>query len=212
MSGIDIIIISAYLLFICWRGISVKSSYKSANDYFLASRSLGWVSIGLSLFATNISTSSIIGLGGSGYKTGISVFDYEWTGAVMLAIFAIFIVPYYIKNRLTTMPEFLERRFDHRARVYFSVISILINVLIDIAGALYAGSLFLRDFFPQINLYVFVGIMALIAGLYTVVGGLKAVVLTDSIQAVLLSIGAAIIAVLVFYKLGSWAEIKAALP
>lgn len=212
MAGIDIIIISAYLLFISWRGISVKSSYKSANDYFLASRSLGWVSIGLSLFATNISTSSIIGLGGSGYETGISVFNYEWTGSIMLAIFAIFIIPYYIKNRLTTMPEFLERRFDHRSRLYFSVVSILINVLIDIAGALYAGSLFLRDFFPGVNLYVFVGIMALVAGLYTVVGGLKAVVLTDSIQAILLAIGAATIAGLVFYRVGSWAEIKAALP
>lgn len=212
MTGIDTIIITVYLLFICWRGISVKSSYESANDYFLASRSLGWVSIGLSLFATNISTSSIIGLGGSGYKTGISVFDYEWTGAIMLGIFAIFIVPYYIKNRLTTMPEFLERRFDHRSRIYFSVISILINVLIDIAGALYAGSLFLKDFFPQINLYVFIGIMALIAGLYTVVGGLKAVVLTDSIQAVLLALGAATIAGALYLKLGSWTQIQAALP
>lgn len=212
MAGIDLVIIGTYLIFICWHGISVKSSYESADDYFLANRSLTWPIIGLSLFATNISTSSIIGLGGSGYETGISVFNYEWTGAIMLAIFAVFIVPHYIRNNLTTMPEFLERRFDNRSRFYFSVIAILINVLIDIAGALYAGSLFLRGLFPGIDLYVFVGIMALIAGLYTVVGGLKAVVFTDSIQGFLLAIGAGIISVLLFLKVGSWSEIKAALP
>lgn len=212
MAGIDIVIIGAYLVFICWHGISVKGTYESADDYFLANRTLKWPIIGLSLFATNISTSSIIGLGGSGYKTGISVFNYEWTGAIMLAIFAVFIVPYYIKNNLTTMPEFLERRFDKRSRFYFSIISILINVLIDIAGALYAGSLFLRGLFPGIDLFVFVGIMALIAGLYTVVGGLKAVVLTDSVQGLLLAAGAGTISVLLFLKIGSWSEVQAALP
>ncbi|SMO63534.1 sodium:solute symporter [Fodinibius sediminis] len=212
LAGIDLLIIAAYILFICWRGIRARTSYHTADDYFLANRSLSWPVIGLSLFATNISTSSIIGLGGSGYKTGISVFNYEWTGGIMLVFFALFIVPYYIQNRLTTMPEFLERRFDHRSRLYFSIISILINVLIDIAGALYAGSLFLRGLFPDIDLFVFVGIMAFIAGLYTVVGGLKAVVITDSVQGILLALGTGIISVTLFMKLGSWGEIQAALP
>lgn len=212
LAGIDLLIITAYIIFICWRGISARSTYDTAGDYFLANRSLSWPVIGLSLFATNISTSSIIGLGGSGYKTGISVFNYEWTGGIMLVIFALFIAPYYIRNRLTTMPEFLERRFDSRSRIYFSVISIMINVLIDIAGALYAGSLFLRGLFPDIDLFVFVGVMAFIAGLYTVVGGLKAVVLTDSIQGILLAVGTGIISVMLFMELGSWTEIKTALP
>lgn len=212
MAWIDLLIITAYLVFICWHGISVKDSYRSADDYFLASRSLGWPIIGFSLFATNISTSSIIGLGGSGYETGISVFNYEWTGAIMLAIFAIFIIPYYIRNRLTTMPEFLQRRFDKRSRLFFSVISILINVLIDIAGALYAGSLFLRGIFPGIDLYIFVGAMALIAGLYTVVGGLKAVVFTDTVQGILLAAGVGVISVMLFVNLGTWSQIKASLP
>lgn len=213
LAGIDLLIIGAYILFICWRGFSVKSSYRTVDDYFLANRSLSWPVIGLSLFATNISTSSIIGLGSSGYKTGISVFNYEWTGGIMLVIFALYIAPYYIRNRLTTMPEFLERRFDSRSRLYFSIISILINVLIDIAGALYAGSLFLRGLFPGIDLFVFVGIMAIIAGVYTVIGGLKAVVLTDSVQGVLLAVGAGIISVMLFLKLGAnWTEIQNALP
>src|SRR5690625_114399 len=212
LAEIDLLIIGAYILFICWHGISIKATYTTVDDYFLANRSLTCPVIGLSLFATNISSSSIIGLGGSAYKTGISVFNYEWTGTLMLVVFALFIAPYYIRNRLTTMPEFLERRFDSRSRIYFSVIAILINVIIDIAGALYAGSLFLKGLFPDINLFLFVGIMALIAGLYTVVGGLKAVVLTDSVQGILLATGTGIIAVMLFMELGSWTEIKTALP
>src|SRR5699024_808468 len=127
----------------------------------------------------------------------------EWTGAVMLLIFAIFIVPYYLKYRLTTMPEYLERRFDHRSRMYFSIISITVNILIDIAGALYASSLFLRGIFPDIDLFVFVIIMAVITGLYTAFGGLRAVVATDSVQAVLLTVGSAVVAWTVFSRLGS---------
>ncbi len=129
----------------------------------------------------------------------------------MLVVFAIFIVPFYLKYRLTTMPEYLERRFDHRSRVFFSVISITMNVFIDIAGALYASSLFLSGIFPDVDLYVFIIIMALITGLYTVFGGLRAVIATDSIQAVLLTLGSAVIGFVVFRELGSWQEIKSAI-
>jgi SSS family solute:Na+ symporter len=164
--------------------------------------------IGLSLFATNISISSIIGLAGSGYETGISVFNYEWTGSIILIIFAIFIVPYYLRHRLITMPEFLERRFDHRSRTYFSIISITVNIFIDIAGALYASSLFLKGVFPEIDLNIFVIGMAIVTGLYTVGGGLQAVVITDSIQAILLTFGSAIVAIVAFNEIGSWGEIR----
>lgn len=148
MGILDIIIVVGYLLFISWRGLREAHSHDSTDDFFLANRNLSWPLIGLSLFATNISTSSIIGLSGSGYKTGISVFNYEWMGSLMLVVFALFIVPFYLRYRLTTMPEYLDRRFDHRSRLYFSVISILVNVLIDIAGALYASSLFFERTVP----------------------------------------------------------------
>ncbi|MGM0546912.1 MAG: sodium:solute symporter family transporter, partial [Bacteroidota bacterium] len=136
MSVIDITIVVLYLLFITWRGLREVDTHKTTDDFFLANRNLSWPMIGLSLFATNISISSIIGLAGSGYKTGISVFNYEWTGSIILVIFAIFVIPYYLRNRLTTMPEFLERRFDKRSRIYFSFISIAVNIFIDVAGAL----------------------------------------------------------------------------
>lgn len=211
MTTLDLTIIVLYLLFITWRGLREAHTHETTDDFFLAGRSLSWPLIGLSLFATNISTSSIIGLASSGYKTGISVFNYEWVGSIMLVAFAIFIVPFYLKYRLTTMPEYLERRFDHRSRVYFSVISITVNVFIDIAGALYASSLFLSGIFPGVDLYVFIYIMAFITGLYTVFGGLRAVIATDSIQAVLLTLGSAVIAFVVFRDIGSWQEIKTAI-
>jgi solute:Na+ symporter, SSS family len=129
----------------------------------------------------------------------------------MLLIFAVFIVPFYLKQQLTTMPEFLGRRFDDRSRLIFSVISIAVNVLIDIAGALYASSILLRGIFPEIELYVFIIVMAIITGLYTVAGGLQAVVVTDSIQAILLTVGSAIVAIVAFNQVGSWQDVQATL-
>lgn len=208
LTTLDVSIIVLYLLFISWRGLREAHTHNTTDDFFLADRSLSWPLIGLSLFATNISTSSIIGLASSGYNTGISVFNYEWIGSIMLVFFAIFIVPLYLKYRLTTMPEYLERRFDHRSRVYFSIISITVMVFIDIAGSLYASSLFLSGIFPGVDLFVFVIVMALITGLYTIYGGLRAVIATDSIQAVLLTLGSGIIAFIVFREVGSWQEIR----
>lgn len=210
MTAIDVTIIAIYLLFISWRGLREAQNHHSTDDFFLAGRSLSWPFIGLSLFATNISITSIIGLASSGYKTGISVFNYEWVGSIMLVIFAIFIAPFYLKYRLTTMPEYLERRYDHRSRLFFSVIAITVNIFIDIAGALYASSLFLSGIFPSLDLQALVFIMALIAGLYTVLGGLQAVIVTDSIQAILLSVGSIVIAFVVYYKTG-WQEIQSSI-
>lgn len=211
MTTLDFFIILIYLLIISWGGFSARKHHVTTDDFFLAGRSLRWPMIGLSLYATNISVSSIVGLAGSGYETGISVFNYEWTGTLMLVIFAFFIAPYYMRNRLVTMPEFLGRRFDERSRSYFSVISIIVNVFIDVAGSLYACSVLLKGIFPNIELYVFILLMAVVTGLYTVSGGLKAVVLTDSIQAVLLTLGSGIVAIVAFREIGSWQEIHSSL-
>ncbi|TVR17958.1 MAG: sodium transporter [Balneolaceae bacterium] len=210
MTNLDLSIIVLYLLFITWRGFRSRGTYETTDDFFLAGRSLSWPLIGLSLYATNISITSIIGLSGSGYETGISVFNYEWSGTIMLLIFAVFIVPFYLKHKLTTMPEFLGKRFDERSRLYFSIISITMSVLIDIAGALFASSILLKGIFPEVELFVFVIIMAVVTGLYTVAGGLRAVVVTDSIQAILLTLGSAIVAVVAFQQIGSWEEVRSA--
>lgn len=210
MTLLDFSIIISYLLFITWRGFRFRNDHEHTDDFFLAGRTLTWPFIGLSLYATNISITSIIGLSGSGYETGISVFNYEWTGTIMLIIFAIFIVPFYLRHKLTTMPEFLGRRFDDRSRIYFSVISITMSILIDIAGALYVGSILLKGLFPDIELYIFIILTALFTGLYTIAGGLRAVVVTDALQAILLTLGSAIVAFVAFQEVGSWAEFRSA--
>ena len=204
LEAIDLIVLLLYLAFILWRGFMYVKTHDNADDYFLAGRSLVWWLVGLSLFASNMSSSSLIGLAGSGYETGISVYSYEWMAAVVLIIFAIFFLPFYLKTKVYTMPEFLEKRYDKRARYYFSALTIIGNIGIDTAATLYAGALVIQIIFPQIELWQSILALAIISGLYTIAGGLKAVVFTDAFQAVILVIGSIIVTILAFIKVGSW--------
>ena len=201
---IDIIIIIVYIIGIVGIGIWVSRSTDDTEDYFLAGRSLTWSLIGFSLVASNMSSTSLIGMAGSAFGTGVSVFNYEWMAAIVLVFFTIFLLPLLLKSRVFTMPEFLERRFDSRSRYYFSGFTILGNIFIDTAGALYAGALVIFLLYPSVPFALSVAILALLAGLYTILGGLKAVVYTDTIQAVLLMLGAILISALAFNKVGSW--------
>src|SRR3990172_2781718 len=204
LEAIDLIVLLLYLAFILWRGFMYVKTHDNADDYFLAGRSLVWWLVGLSLFASNMSSSSLIGLAGSGYETGISVYSYEWMAAVVFIIFAIFFLPFYLKTKVYTMPEFLEKRYDKRARYYFSALTIIGNIGIDTAATLYAGALVIQIIFPQIELWQSILALAIISGLYTIAGGLKAVVFTDAFQAVILVIGSIIVTILAFIKVGSW--------
>jgi SSS family solute:Na+ symporter len=210
LTTIDIITIITYLFAIIGIGIWVSRKTETSEDYFLAGRTLTWFFIGSSLLASNISSSSLIGMAGSAYNSGIAVYNYEWMAAIILVVFAIFFIPFYLKSRVFTMPEFLERRFDSRSRYYFSGFTILGNIFIDTAGSLYAGGLVIQLLYPEVPFVLSVSILALIAGLYTVIGGLKAVVYTDAIQAVLLILGAILITVLAFGEVGSWENAMAA--
>jgi len=204
LTTIDLVTIVVYIVAIMGIGIWVSRKTETSDDYFLAGRSLTWFFIGSSLLASNISSSSLIGMAGSAYKSGISVFNYEWMAGIVLVIFAIFFIPFYLKSKVFTMPEFLERRFDAKSRYYFSGMTILGNIFIDTAGSLYAGGLVIQLLYPEIPFVLAVTTLALIAGLYTIVGGLKAVVYTDAIQAVLLILGACLITAIAFIKVGSW--------
>jgi solute:Na+ symporter, SSS family len=209
---IDTLIIVVYLLFIVWRGFVYLKKHSNAEEYFLAGRRLTWPLIGLSLFASNMSSSSLVGLAGSGYETGFSVYSYEWMAAVVLVIFAIFFLPFYLKSRVYTMPEFLEKRYDARSRYYFSALTIVGNIGIDTAATLYAGALVIQLIFPEIPLWQSIMALAVLSGLYTIAGGLMAVVFTDAIQAVLLVIGSIIITVTAFFKIGGWEAVKNVTP
>lgn len=163
-----------------------------------------WPFIGLSLFASNISSTTLIGLAGEAYATGISVFNYEWMAAVVLVFFAIFILPFVLKSGVYTMPEFLERRFDGRARIYFAGLTIFLNIFVDTAGSLFAGALVIQMILPDIAIWQTIAILAVVAGVYTITGGLAAVIYTDAIQAILLLVGSVVISVIAFDRIGDW--------
>ena len=205
---LDLVSIAVYLAVIIAIGLHVAKRVRDSADYFLAGRSLTWSLIGFSLLASNMSSTSIIGMAGSAFNTGISVYNYEWMAAVLMVLFALFIIPVYLRNRIFTMPEFLERRFDARSRYYFSAFTIFGNIFIDTAGALYAGALVISLLYPEIPFAVSVVILALLAGLYTVAGGLRAVIYTDTIQAVLLLMGCLLVSALALGEIGSWQTVR----
>lgn len=213
ISVIDLAIVAAYFSIVLIIGLWVGTKTKTGEDLFLGGRSLTWGFIGLSLFASNISSSTIIGLAGAAYSTGISQSVYEWMTGIPLIIGAAIFIPLYLRARITTIPEYLELRYDRRARVYFSAITIILNLLVDVAAPLYAGAITLQIFFPTIDLWSIAMILAVIAGVYTALGGLKAVVYTDALQALILIIGCSVLAIKMFGDMDySWANVMAAVP
>ena len=198
----DLVMVLLYVVFIVGLGFYFAKRTETTDDYFLAGRSLTWWLIGFSLFASNVSSSTLMGLSSAAFSSGISVYNYEWMAALVLIVFLVFFLPFYLKTRVYTMPEFLERRFDQRSRYYFSALLIMMNIMIDTAAALYAGALVVQILYPQIPLWQSVVVLGIVAGMYTIAGGLKAVVYTDAVQAVLLLIGASLVAVLSFNAIG----------
>ena len=213
ISTIDLIIVAAYFIIIFVIGYVVAKNTKSGDDLFLAGRSLGWGAVGLSLFASNISSSTLVGLMGDAYRTGLAPSAYEWMGGLLLIFGAFTFFPFFLRSRISTVPEFLEKRFDARSRKYFSAITIFLAVMVDTAAGLYAGSLVAQVFIPGLNLTVFIVSLAIIGGIYTAAGGLAAVVYTDVLQAIVLIIGTSAIAIITFSQFDfSWTQATQALP
>ncbi|MEM1373346.1 MAG: sodium:solute symporter [Pseudomonadota bacterium] len=210
---LDLFVIVAYLALIIGIGVWVSRSTKSGEDLFLAGRSLAWGTIGFSLFASNISTSTLIGLTGSAYGDGIAVSAYEWMAGIPLLLLAFVFAPLFLKSRITTTPEYLDLRYSRRVRLYFSGLTIVFTVIVDTAGGLYAGAVVMQVFFPEIEIWMTCVAIGLFAGIYTAFGGLKAVVFTDVLQSIVLLTGCAILAFMMFRNLGfSWADMQSQLP
>ena len=157
--------------------------------------------IGFSLFASNISSSTIIGLTGAAYSSGIVQSVYEWISGIPLIIAAFVFVPLYLNAKITTIPEFLGQRYDRRSQVFFSIVTILTSILVETAGGLYAGAIVLKTFFPNIVIWQTTLVLAFFAGIYTAFGGLKAVVYTDTLQALVLILGSSILTYTLFEKM-----------
>ena len=163
LSTLDISIMVIYAVLIIGYGL-YHAKRKNSEEYFLAGRNMLWPIVGISLFAANISSSTLVGLAGDAFKTNTHVYNYEWLATVILVFFAIFFLPFYLKSKVYTMPEFLERRYDRRSRYYFSFIMIIGNVLIDTAAGLYVGTIVLKLMFPGLESWLIIVILAFASG------------------------------------------------
>lgn len=185
---------------------------ESTEDYFLASRDLRWWQIGFSLFATNFSASAIIGLTGAAYLTGVAIYNYEWVGVLAMIFFAIVLVRVIRGSNIYTIAEYLEKRYDKRIKIFYSAFIIFLIVFIDMAASLYAGGILLSEFFPNLSLHTIIFIVILLAGVYSVVGGLKAIARTDMFQSIILIIGAILIAYFAIKASGGWGNLVSNTP
>jgi SSS family solute:Na+ symporter len=213
LSWIDFAVIALYFLATAGIGVWVSRMVDSGEDLFLAGRSLTWPVIGLSLFASNISTTTLIGLAGAAYMSGIAVSAYEWMAGIPLLLLAFVFAPVFLATKITTIPEYLEKRFDRRSRLYFSALTIALSIIVDTAGGLYAGAVVLRTFFPSLGITETCIVLGLFAGVYTASGGLRAVVYTDVMQACALILGTALLAIILFARMDyDWKTVVESVP
>ena len=201
---LDWLVVGVYSGGLIVLGLFMSRRHFGPADYFLASRATQWPIIGLALLASNMSSTALVGLAGGAYAVGISVYNYEWSAVVILVFFCLFLLPFVIRSRTYTMPEFLEHRYDARVRLHFALLTLFLNIFVDSAGILYSGSLVCQLLFPTWPLWLIVTAMAGAAGLYTILGGLRAVIYTEAVQAVVLLAGAMIISIGAFSRAGGW--------
>jgi SSS family solute:Na+ symporter len=219
LTGVDWLAIALYfsvLLGVAWW--VVKHRKDTATDYFLAGRNLGWWVIGASIFASNIGSEHIVGLAGSGAKDGVAMAHYELHAWCLLVLAWVF-VPFYARSLVFTMPEFLERRFSTSSRYVLSIVSLVTFVVSKIAVGIFAGGVVFSTLLPEIHLHIagldinsfWIGSVAVIVltGLYTALGGMRAVAYNDAVQVIVLICGSATLTFYGLYKLGGWHELRA---
>jgi solute:Na+ symporter, SSS family len=213
MSGLDIVLVGVYLAGIVGLGLWAwrrrRKGQASSAAYFLAGSSLRWPVIGLALFSTNISTIHLVSLAQEGYVNGLAYGNFEWMAAFLLIVLSLFFAPFYIRSRVATLPDFLEKRYSRAARDWLAGLSIVSAVFIHIGFSLYTGAVVLRGLFG-IDINTSIIVTALLTGLYTVVGGLLAVVVTESVQTVVLILGSACVLGFGLAKIGGWGALAAA--
>ena len=198
---IDLIIIIVYMVGILAAGIlSVRKMKLTSQGYFLAGRSLKWGMVGAALFASNISTIHLVGLAASGYNEGLVWGNFEWMATFTLILLGLVFAPFYFKSRISTLPEFLEKRYSSGSRVVLAFMAIVGALFIHIGMSLYAGAAVFKQFFG-IDVVTSILIISVITAIYTVLGGLKAVVVTESIQTVILVLGAVAVTLFAIFAL-----------
>jgi SSS family solute:Na+ symporter len=198
---LDLIIIVGYLFGILAIGIlSVRKMKLTSQGYFLAGRSLRWGMVGAALFASNISTIHLVGLAASGYNEGLVWGNFEWMATFTLILLGLVFAPFYFKSRISTLPEFLERRYSPGSRMVLAFMAIMAALFIHIGMSLYAGAAVFKQFFG-IDVVSSIFIISVITAIYTVLGGLKAVVVTETIQTGILVLGAVAVTLFAIFAL-----------
>lgn len=211
MTFIDYSIIIFYILIVLVIGFYWRRRTKNSEEYFLAGRKVGWIAIGASLFATNISSEHFLGLAGTGSKSGLAVGHFEWLACLILLLLGWVFTPFYIRSGIFTMPEFLERRYNAASRYYLSIVSIISYVLTKISISLYAGGILLKSVVGW-DMYTSAIVIVLITGLYTVLGGLSAVIYTDLFQMFVLIIGSITLTLIGLNQAGGWNNLVTSTP
>src|SRR6476646_7570207 len=211
LEPIDIAIIIFYFAVVFAIGFYFSLKERTSAYYFLASRDVGWFAIGASLFVSNISTEHFIGLAGSGASSGLAVGHFEWLACLILLILGWVFVPFYLRSNVFTMPEFLERRFNRQCAVYLASVSILAYIFTKISVHLYAAAVVLERVVGWSPLTAAI-ILVVATGIYTIAGGLAAVIYTDLVQTLILITGAVILSIIGLHRVGGFAGLRAALP
>lgn len=212
MTIIDWLVLGAYfalmVLIIWW---VTRQKDETSTDYFLAGRNAGWIAIGASIFASNIGSEHLVGLAGAGAKSGMAMAHWEMHGWLILVLGWVF-VPFYARSGVFTMPEFLERRYNTASRNFLSIISLVSYVLTKVAVTVYAGGIVFQEVFGisewhGIDFFWISAVgLVLITGIYTVLGGMKAILYTSILQVPVLLLGSLVILVIGLRELGGWNE------
>lgn len=202
MPILDLIIIVSYMVGIVVLGVySTRKQKSNSENYFLAGRGLNWMVVGAALFASNISTIHLVGLAASGFNEGLVWGNFEWMASFTLILLGLIFAPFYFKSRIRTLPEFLEKRYNSAVRSFLAFMGIVGALFVHIGMSLYAGAVVFETFFG-INVYISIVIISVLTGIYTILGGLKAVVVTETLQTFILLVGSLILTVFAFYALG----------
>src|SRR5215208_3010573 len=212
LHALDLTVIAGYFLILLGIGYwAAKKEKAVSSDYFLASRDVGWLAVGASLFASNIGSEHLVGLAGTGAASGLAVGHFEWLASFILLLLGWLFVPFYLRSGVYTMPEFLERRYNPASRSYFTWVSIVGYVLTKISVTLFAGGVVMRAV-TGFDFWTSAAILIVITGLYTIFGGLRAVIYTEVMQAVVLIGGSVTLMFIGLNAVGGWSGLHASVP
>ena len=207
LEGLDWFVLGIYFLALVVVAVWVSlQKNKNTEDYFLAGRNVGWFVIGASIFASNIGSEHVVGLAGTGYESGTPMAHYELHAWIVLLLGWLFL-PFYIRSGAFTMPEFLEKRFDSKSRWFLSLFSLVAYVLTKVSVTIYAGGIVVSELLGIPFWYGAIGVV-LFTGVYTIIGGMKAVIYTETLQAIILILGSIIITYLGLEQIGGWSELR----